>query len=118
MGAHAFRVAARPSLDLPLRYAANTRSVVLHADDDKAISSGPKSDSPQSRQLAPVPTSVELTMSLRHGLKRAMQDDDQNDPDWMLITLSSVMGIAIVGYIVYALFIYQHFASILSRLIK
>ena len=47
-----------------------------------------------------------------------MQDDDQNDPDRMLIILSIVMGIAIVGYVVYALFIYQHFASILSRVTR
>jgi hypothetical protein len=35
-GAHAFRVAARPSLDLSLLYAANTRKVVLHTNGEKA----------------------------------------------------------------------------------
>lgn len=51
-------------------------------------------------------------------MKEAMQDDDQNDPDWMLIVLSTILGIAIVGYVVYALFVYQDLASILGRLIR
>ncbi|MBR1151654.1 hypothetical protein JQ575_13560 [Bradyrhizobium sp. JYMT SZCCT0428] len=36
LGAHAFRVAARPSLDLSLLQAANTRKVVLHSNGRKA----------------------------------------------------------------------------------
>ncbi|MBR1282936.1 hypothetical protein JQ597_12880 [Bradyrhizobium sp. AUGA SZCCT0177] len=36
LGAHAFRVAARPSLDLSLLQAANTRKVVLHGNGKMA----------------------------------------------------------------------------------
>jgi hypothetical protein len=47
-----------------------------------------------------------------------MQDDDQHPSDRMLTILSVIIGVAIVGYVVYALIIYQHLSSIISRFIR
>lgn len=51
-------------------------------------------------------------------MKGAMQNDDQHPSDRMLIILSVIIGAAIVGYVVYALIIYQHLTSTLSRFIQ
>ena len=47
-----------------------------------------------------------------------MQDDDHKTSDRTLVILSVIVGILIVGYVVYALIVYQHLSSILSRFIK
>jgi hypothetical protein len=47
-----------------------------------------------------------------------MKPDDQNDLDWPLIALTVIVGIAIVAFVTYALFVYLHLSSIGSRLIK
>jgi hypothetical protein len=47
-----------------------------------------------------------------------MKTDDQNDPDWALIALTVIVGIAIVAFVAHALFVYLHLSSVGSRLIK
>ena len=53
---------------------------------------------------------------LRAGCQ--MKPDDQNDLDWPLIALTVIVGIALVAFVAYTLFVYLHLSSIESRLIK
>jgi len=47
-----------------------------------------------------------------------MKPDDQNDLDWPLIVLTVIVGIVLVAFVAYALFVHLHLSAIGSRLIK
>jgi hypothetical protein len=47
-----------------------------------------------------------------------MKTDDQNERDWPLIILSVILGVAIIAFVAYAIFVYLHLSSIGNRLIK
>ena len=47
-----------------------------------------------------------------------MKSDDQNERDWLLIVLTVIVGIAVIGFVAYAMFVYLNLSSIGSRLTK
>jgi hypothetical protein len=47
-----------------------------------------------------------------------MKPDDQNDLDWALIAGTVIVGIALVAFFAYALFVYLDLSSVGSRLPK
>jgi hypothetical protein len=47
-----------------------------------------------------------------------MKPDDQNDLDWPLIVGTVIVGIALVAFFAYALFVYLDLSSVGSRLPK
>jgi hypothetical protein len=47
-----------------------------------------------------------------------MKNDDQNARDRPLIILTVIVGIVLVAFVAYALFVYLHLSSIGSRLVK
>ena len=44
-----------------------------------------------------------------------MEQDEQNGPDWLFITLTVILGIAIVAFVAYTVFIYLDLSRLVAK---